>query len=319
MNDRPRRHLAASVFTDLRCLRSPQRDFNRVLQQFTAERFLYRLSISPEAERFTLKGATLFLAWGGVMLRGTRDVDLVHSAYVSTDALRSILEAVCMEPCPDDGVVFSPESITIDGDPPDPIRGGPPARAKLKGKLHTARLSLPVDIGFGDVITPERERVEFPTLLDHPRPALWTYPRETVVAEKLHAMVRFGQRHSRIKDIWDVAALAAHFPFRGPTLRLAVDRTFEHRGSAPTRDLPAPFAASFYGAERQRLWSSFHRVTPVWSLEPATLPDAARILRAFLEPVWRSAVRGEPFDLVWSPGGPWVEKTEQPSDHVVDA
>ena len=224
MSNRPPREPDASVFTDLRRLRSPQRDFNRVLQQFTAERFLYRLSISPEAERFTLKGATLFLAWDGVVLRGTRDVDLARSAYVSTDALRRILEAVCMEPCPDDGIVFSPESIAIDVGPPDPARGGPLTRAKLKGRLHTAKLSLQVDIGFGDVITPERERVAFPTLLDHPRAELWAYPRETVVAEKLHAMVRFGQRHSRIKDIWDVAALAAHFPFHGPTLRLAVDR-----------------------------------------------------------------------------------------------
>ena len=203
MRDRPRRDRGASVFDHLKRLRSPHRDFNRLLQQFTAERFLYRLSTSPEADRFTLKGATLFLAWGGVELRGTRDVDLVRSAYVSTDTLRRILEAVCMEPCSSDGVVFSPESITTSGVSPDPARAGGPVRIKLAGTLHTARLSLQVDIGFGDVITPERQRLEFPTLLDHPRPQLWTYPRETVVAEKLHAMVRFGPAPlSRTVGFW---------------------------------------------------------------------------------------------------------------------
>ena len=318
MSDRPPRNLAGAVFADLRRLRSPHRDFNRLLQQFTAERFLYRLSMSSEADRFTLKGATLFLAWGGVALRGTRDVDLVRSAYVSTDALRRILEAVCMEPCLNDGVVFSPESITISGASPDPGRAGSPARVKLTGSLHTARLSLQVDIGFGDVITPERQRLEFPTLLDHPRPELWTYPRETVVAEKLHAMALFGQRHSRIKDVWDVAALAAHFPFHGPTLRRAVDRTFHHRGSTPTSDLPAPFRASFYGDESQSRWSSFHRGTTVLASQPATLSDAARMLRVFLEPVWRSAVRQEPFDSSWAPGGPWVKPTEAASGRVLN-
>ena len=318
MPDRPRRDRGASVFAHLKRLRSPHRDFNRLLQQFTAERFLYRLSTSPEADRFTLKGATLFLAWGGVELRGTRDVDLVRSAFVSTDALRQILEAVCMEPCSSDGVVFSPESITTSGVPPDPARTGSPVRIKLAGTLHSARLSLQVDIGFGDVITPERQRLEFPTLLNHPRPQLWTYPHETVVAEKLHAMVRFGQRHSRIKDIWDIAALAAHFPFHGPTLRHAVDRTFHHLGFTPTPDLPAPFRASFYGDDSRSRWSSFHRGTTVLSTEPAILSDAARMLRVFLEPVWRSVVRREPFDFVWSPGGPWVKPAEAASGRVVD-
>ncbi len=306
------------MFADLRDLRIPHRDFNRLLQQYTAERFLYRLSISPEADRFTLKGATLFLAWGGVALRGTRDVDLVRSAYVGTDALRRILEAVCMEPCPDDCVVFSPESISISGVSRDPSTAGGPVRVKLAGTLHTARLSLQIDIGFGDVITPERQRLEFPTLLNHPRPQIWTYPRETVVAEKLHAMVRFGQRHSRIKDIWDIAALAAHFAFHGPTLRRAVDRTFRHRGFTPTPDLPAPFKASFYGDDSQSRWSSFHKGTTVLSSEPATLSDAAHMLRGFLEPVWRSAVQREPFDFSWAPGGPWVKPTEAVSGHVVD-
>lgn len=75
MSNRPPREPGASVFTDLRRLRSPQRDFNRVLQQFTVERFLYRLSQSSVSDRFTLKGATPFVVWVGETCRGMQDVD----------------------------------------------------------------------------------------------------------------------------------------------------------------------------------------------------------------------------------------------------
>lgn len=40
-----------------------QAEFQTVLAQFAAERFLYRLSISSHADRFVLKGATLLTLW----------------------------------------------------------------------------------------------------------------------------------------------------------------------------------------------------------------------------------------------------------------
>ena len=51
-------------------------DPNLVLTRFAVERFLYRLSRSPHADRFVLKGALLLLAWLGETLRPTRDADL---------------------------------------------------------------------------------------------------------------------------------------------------------------------------------------------------------------------------------------------------
>lgn len=305
MADRALRNVSHSVFARLKGLSSRDRDFNRLLQRFTAERFLYRLSISPEADSFTLKGATLFLVWCGEEFRTTRDVDLAHSRHTTTDTLRRTLEAICAEPCSEDGIAFSPEPIPISDLPVDPDQPGRAVRARLKGTLGTARLSLQVDVGFDDFITPGRQRAALPTLLDLPKPTLWTYPRETAVAEKLHAMTRFGRRFTRIKDVWDVAALAVRFPFDGRTLRLAVDHTFEQRGTVPTDDLPVPLRDSFYGPEREEFWASFQRTSTVLAPEPATLAEAARILREFLEPVWQSAARDEPFHLIWPPGGPW--------------
>ena len=202
-------------------------------------------------------------------------------------------------------MIFAPEAIRISDLPVDPDQPGRAVRAKLKGTLGKVRLSLQVDVGFDDVITPGRQRAALPTLLDHPAPRVWTNPRETAVAEKLHAMTRFGVQYTRIKDIWDVAALATRFPFDGRTLREAVDHTFQQRGTVPAHDLPAPLRTFFYDGEREKLWSSFRRSSTVWVSEPATLSEAGRIVREFLEPVWESAARDGPFDFIWRPGGPW--------------
>ena len=49
---------------------------------------------------------------------------------------------------------------------------------------------------FGDTITPGPEQVEYPSLLGFPTPVVSVYPKETVVAEKLQAMVMLGMANS---------------------------------------------------------------------------------------------------------------------------
>ena len=71
-------------------------------------------------------------------------------------------------------------------------------RVLLQARLGVARISLQIDIGFGDVITPAPIEVEYPTMLNFPAPRLRAYPRETVVAEKFEAMVKLGMANSRM-------------------------------------------------------------------------------------------------------------------------
>jgi hypothetical protein len=40
-------------------------DYNLMLKRYAMERLLNRLSLTPHADRFVLKGAMLFYAWGG--------------------------------------------------------------------------------------------------------------------------------------------------------------------------------------------------------------------------------------------------------------
>ena len=55
--------------------------------------------------------------------------------------------------------------------------------------------------------------ITYPALLDFPAPALFGYPRETVIAERFQAMVYLRTLNSRVKDFYDVWLLARQFAF----------------------------------------------------------------------------------------------------------
>ena len=139
-------------------------------------------------DRFTLKGATLFHVWAIEKMRPTQDIDLLGFRPQPEAKLRTVIEGICNIPCPEDGVSFDPASIKVSTIRIDEGNGG--HRVRLHGRLGQALLFVQVDIGSGDVITSERQMRNYPTLLDLPTPRLWTYPRETAIAEKLQAMVQ---------------------------------------------------------------------------------------------------------------------------------
>ncbi|MEK6609575.1 MAG: nucleotidyl transferase AbiEii/AbiGii toxin family protein, partial [Gemmatimonadota bacterium] len=80
-------------------------DPNLILTRFAVERFLYRLSRSPHAERFVLKGALLLVVWLGETIRPTRDADLLGFGDLSDEALARIFRDVC-------GIEVEPDAMT---------------------------------------------------------------------------------------------------------------------------------------------------------------------------------------------------------------
>ena len=80
MKPEPKRNLHASVRQRLLTLSQRRKEpFDLVLVRYGIERLLYRLSRSPHAEKFLLKGAMLFAIWSDGTHRPTRDVDLLGS------------------------------------------------------------------------------------------------------------------------------------------------------------------------------------------------------------------------------------------------
>lgn len=172
-------------------------DLQLLLTRYANERLLYRLTRSRHHGSFILKGATLFTLWTGHPHRATRDVDLLGAGDPSEGRMRTIFAEVIDLDVGHDGLVFDAGSLVVGPIREDQEYGG--VRVELLARLTAARVRLQIDVGFGDAVTPAPMQVDLPVLLDFPSPRLLVYPRETVVAEKLDAIVQLGIANSRMK------------------------------------------------------------------------------------------------------------------------
>ena len=133
-------------------------------------------------------------------------------------------------------------------------------RVTFNGFLGKAKIPIQVDIGFGDVVTPGPKLAEYPAMLEMPKPKLLAYPIETVIAEKVEAMVKLAIANSRMKDFHDVRTLLKDFEFKGPDLRTALENTLKRRNTALPADSKEPlaFTDAFYGDDSKRAqWNAF--------------------------------------------------------------
>ena len=167
--------IAASVHQKLlNRAKDIDRPFDELLQYFAMERFLYRLSQSQFANEFVLKGALLFRIWDAEDSRATRDIDFLAYADNSLDSMSQIIVDVLRQDVSPDGLVFDEKSIKATRIKEDADYEG--VRLKFDGYLGNARVHMQLDVGFGDVVSPEAYESNYPTLLDHPAPLLTIFP-----------------------------------------------------------------------------------------------------------------------------------------------
>ena len=153
-------------------------------------------------------------------------------------------------------MIFDPDSIRI-----EEIREPqeyPGWRVRVDTYLGKARIPIQVDIAFGDIVIPEPQIVEYPTILPFPAPRLLSYPKETVVAEKLETMVALGIVNSRMKDFFDVWFLANNFEFDGETLTQAFAATFKRRRTEIPLEVPPALTDEFAeNRDKAVQWKAF--------------------------------------------------------------
>jgi predicted nucleotidyltransferase component of viral defense system len=278
--------------------------FNFVLVRYALERLLYRLSKSAHAEEFILKGAMLFTIWSKHPHRATKDLDLLGAGSPDLDRLAHVFRDVCAASVEDDGVVFEPRSVEARRIKEDAEYEG--VRITLLGKLGSAQLAVQVDVGFGDSVVPPPTMIEFPTLLPFPGPVIRAYAKETVVAEKLHAMVYLGMANTRMKDFFDLWFLCREFEFDGSQLVAAIRSTFERRQTPIPSGLPLALTEAFaLDPTKGVQWFAFLARSRVVDTPPS-LPEVVKVVASFLAPIL-DAVTGEASNAgSWKPGGPWA-------------
>lgn len=232
---KPPTDLAASIKGRLLNLRSPlKRDYDQLLLRFANERILYRLSISQYREQFILKGAMMFNVWLDEPYRPTRDIDVLGINQIDEETLkRTFAEILAIKT--DDPLVFDIDNLKVEDIREDTDYGG--LRLRFIGYLGKGKIFLTIDIGFGDAIVPDAAHRQIPVLLDYPMPTLLTYPPETSVAEKFHAIVKLGATNSRVKDYGDIWELRDRCD--QALLPRSIAATFKRRNTPIPTDLPA--------------------------------------------------------------------------------
>jgi len=295
----PTQNTAASVKQRLLNLAHQQEeDFNVIQVRYASERLLYRLSVSAYAQEFLLKGAMLFVLWEDHPHRPTRDVDLLFLQPYDIKELEEIFRQVVATSVPPDGLSFDQQTVQATEIREGNTYGG--VRIKMLAYLGNARIPVQVDIGLGDAVYPEPQWVKFATLLALPAPHIRTYPIETVVAEKLQAIVELGNRNTRMKDFFDILYLQQHFEFSGPALQQAIWQTFQRRKTALPVGQPDGLAPTF-GTDAQKQWKAFFQKNGLVAEE--SFEKVCVTITHFALPPTQT----KRFEKKWVPNSGWIE------------
>lgn len=177
-------------------------------------------------ERFVLKGAMLYLAWGGETYRPARDLDLLGFGDPEVSDLKARIAKICSVRAAD-GIVFDSGVIEAERIREDVEYEG--VRVWVPASLEGARVTIQIDVGFGDDVGPASDEVALSTLLPLDPPVVRAYPIEVVIGEKLLAMVKLGIANSRMKDSFNLWTFANTRRFELRQLARAIWATFQRR------------------------------------------------------------------------------------------
>jgi len=283
------------------------RSYAEVLQYYGMERFLYRFSKSKYADKFILKGALLFTAWNIPERRTTLDIDFLARFDNEVTAVETVIKDICHVEVNSDGLIF--DSKTVEGRKikEDADYGG--VRIKFIGFLDRTRIHMQIDIGFGDIVYPKTKIIDYPVILDLPKPNLNGYPQESVISEKFEAMIKLGVLNSRMKDFYDIWLLKRQFEFQGMHLVEAIKKTFSHRKTDIPQNKPL-FADEIYNekSDKQLLWSTLVKKGDIQHA-PKTLSATANEIENFLiDPVLAINDKVK-FEKIWIPMKGWNQSS----------
>ena len=303
MSAKERKNIVASVLAKLRnTSKSSGTPFQQILQQYTMERFLYRISKSKHAQSVVLKGALLLKTIGIPSARPTMDIDMLRTGKADQASLLALVKDCARLDVAADGLNFLADSAVAEEIKKDSEYKG--TRILMDARMDNVRLKIQIDFGVGDVMVPGPRLIEYPVFLGGDTIELLAYSIETAIAEKLQAMVALGSANSRMKDFYDVWICSTHLDFNTKTLLKAIEATFKNRQTpVPAQEFEA-LSPEFIQTHHIQ-WNAFvkkigegHRTD--------TLSTVIEDLKNFAIPALRSIASGEKLTQQWKAGSGWV-------------
>jgi predicted nucleotidyltransferase component of viral defense system len=203
--------------------------FQLIITRYLYERLLYRLSVSKYRDKFCLKGGVLLYVFEKEFPRPTLDIDFLGIKIKNdVDNIKNVFHEILTIDYEDDGVEFDTETIETEEITENKAYQG--IRVTYTARLGSIRQTMKIDIGFGDVITPNAQSLFYPVLMEElPGPDILAYSLETVVAEKFQAMIDLSEINSRYKDFYDVYKVITMNILDEKILVEAIQATFQNR------------------------------------------------------------------------------------------
>lgn len=288
---------AASVLARLRNQADASgKTYQLCLQLFCQEEFLRRLAASAYKDKLVLKGGHLIYCLTEFSSRPTVDIDfLVQNTANTAESLQEILANIINTETGNDFVSYEIkhiEEISID-------KKYPGLSAVLQARIKNTKTPVKIDFGFGDIVFPKEQVKEVPTQLpDFAAPKVVTYSLETVVAEKLDAILDLMELSSRMKDYYDLYFLSVTFNYEGNQLSAAILKTFKNRDRAYSKDDMNRILAFDQSKDMVRKWDAFLKKG---NLSPIQFDVVIAGIAGFLKPVWDSIYADKPFVFIWDP------------------
>lgn len=266
------------------------------LTTYGLERTIYRLSISEYADRFTLKGGIfLYALFEGEFTRATMDIDLLAEHISNTvEGMKEVFYKIFSIRC-DDALNFDLESLEVINITEQKEYHG--VNVSIMGYLDRTKVPVSIDIGFGDVIYPERLKMKFPVLLDMEEPEVYVYSIYSVIAEKFEAFASLGVANGRYKDFYDIYVLSENYSIDGDELKKAVMKTFKYRGT--DFDDLVVFEPEFTDDPiRQRRWDAF--IKKKKAMMSVEFKETIEQIKKMLMPVVDSIENNKDFNFEWN-------------------
>lgn len=260
--------------------------YQTILTRYFQERLLYRMSQTRYRNNFYLKGGALMYAYERFAARPTLDIDFLGN-NISNEGTSIIaaFKEICSVPFEEDGVIFDVEHITAQNITEFKDYHG--IRLSIPVKMDSIAQVLTMDIGFGDVVTPSPVNLDFPILLEHlPCANILAYSLETVIAEKMHAIIDLADQSSRMKDYYDLHRILKEEKYDSEVLQEAIIRTFKNRHTP--YDENTMFFRKDFGINQQMevRWKAFMRkITKATDL---SFSEVVAFIQETLRPYWEN-------------------------------
>ena len=299
--------IAASVLARLKNKANESgRSYQLCLQLFCQEEFLRRLEKSEYAENLVLKGGLFIYSLTDFDSRVTVDVDFLLRQIPNTpEQLKAVLEEIIATPTGNDFITFEIKDVA----PIAVAKKYAGIGASVVARIKNTRTPFSIDFGVGDVIVPKQEKRKIPTQLsDFDAPTVNTYSLETIIAEKIDAILSLMEFSSRMKDYYDIYYLANKFDFDGATLTKALQKTFENRGHAFTIEQFEQIMAFAENDAMQKKWKAFCRKIDTKTDDFNTV---LKTIKAFLIEPFTAVVENKKFEEKWTAiNSEWQQEEE---------